>query len=74
MGSPVPGEVIMEVVTQLEDLLERARAGNIKGIAYVTLCEDDCTTYGDAGWITRAVMGTLHILMHSLCKADVDAP
>jgi hypothetical protein len=49
-----------EVVAECRDLLERAEAGEIIGVAGVMLYSDESTGYIDAGVATYSMVGRLH--------------
>lgn len=60
------------VVTELEGLLDMARAGEIVGIAYATQHPADLTSFHYVGRITRSAIGALVLLQHRMCKADLE--
>lgn len=66
-GDPIsqPGVSIPAVVSSLEELLEMARSGEIKGIAIAVLHADDATSMRRVGVQTR---GCLEIMKHELCR------
>ena len=70
---PAAGEVNPEVVKELEELLDKARAGDITGLAYVSLHAGDFSTAASAGRLTRGVIGALAILQHRLIKLDEES-
>lgn len=61
-----------EVVKRLAELLEMAKAGEIRGIAYAILHPGRFTTYNSLGHTTRGVIGALTLLQFDMCKADSD--
>lgn len=66
-----PGEPDPDVVKLAEETLERARSGDVNGIAVVMQHADDATTYQNCGNTTRATIGALEILKHELCTIGV---
>jgi hypothetical protein len=70
--APLGGEPDPAVVERLLDLLEKARAGEITGIAYATLHPGDVSTYDNAGRATRGLLGALLLLQFEMCKADAE--
>lgn len=69
---PSNGEVIESVVTELEELLDHARAGRIVGLAYAAQHQEKMTTYNHCGYRSRAVLGTLVLLQHDMARLDVE--
>jgi len=65
---PPPGHVDEAVVKELTDLLERAKSGEITGIAYGVLCPGDLSYYGRFGRITRGVIGAMEILKYTIIE------
>jgi len=64
LGEPVP-----EVVERVEDILERAQSGNVRGLLIVELCADEtCNSYY-AGEINNRMMGTFERLKYRVFKA-----
>lgn len=57
-----PGEVETNVVAELEDLLERARSGEINGIAVITHCADDATGNSLTGVVSWSMLGKIEKL------------
>jgi hypothetical protein len=71
---PYPdGEPNPEVIQHLSGLLDRAKAGEIIGIAYAAIHPGDFTSYTRKGRTTRGVIGALVMLQHDMCKADIEA-
>lgn len=66
------GESRPEVVEKLTELLEMAKAGELLGIAFVSLHPGDLTTYGTSGRTTRGVLGALALLQHEVCRDDLE--
>lgn len=66
---PPPGYVDESVVKELTDLLERAKSGEITGIAYAVLCPGDTSYYGRSGRITRGVVGAMEILKFTIIES-----
>lgn len=58
-GIPASGEPDPAVVKAAELILERARAGEIDGLAYVERHIDMSTSSGNAGFYSMAVAGEL---------------
>jgi len=71
--SPASGEVNAAVVKELEELLAKAQAGEVSGLAYVTLHPGDYTLWHRVGRMTRGVIGALTLLQWDMCKADIEA-
>ena len=69
---PTAGSVDQGIVKELENLLGRAKAGEITGMAFVALCPGDFTTYSSVGRLTRGVIGALALLQHQLMKNDIE--
>ena len=67
---PPPGTVNLEVVNELQGLLDKAQAGEITGIAYVSLHAGDTTTYYYAGRITRGLLGAITLLQLMLGRTE----
>lgn len=69
---PVPcaGAINPDLVTHLEELLERAKAGEMTGIAYATLHPGDLSLYGSRGRTTRGLLGALTLLQYDMCRSD----
>lgn len=61
-GDPIlqPGEPVPSVVEWCEQLVERARAGEIKGIACCVVFADDATGAAIRGQISYALVGRMH--------------
>ena len=70
---PEPGKPVPELVEHLEKLLERARSGEVTGVAYAVLYRDDLTSFCPVGRIRRSLLGALTMLQYALCKEDYDA-
>lgn len=64
------GEPNLDVVERLSDLLEKAKAGEIIGIAYATLHPGDFSIYSYKGRTTRGLLGALTLLQYDMCRAD----
>lgn len=67
---PPEGEINLDLIAKLEELLELAKTGNLTGIAYAALYPGDFTGYNEAGRTTRAMIGALVMLQFDMCKAD----
>lgn len=70
--APVGGEADPTVVECLSELLEKARAGEVTGIAYATLHPGDVSFYHNSGRATRGLLGALMLLQYEMCKADAE--
>jgi hypothetical protein len=64
-GDPNP-----DVIECLQSLLDRAKAGEIIGLAYVSQHPGDFTMYGRNGRITRGTIGAIAMLQYDMCRAD----
>lgn len=70
---PATGKVSNpEVVARLEELLDRAKSGEIVGIAYAITDGDDYTSYSWVGRSIRGTLGALDLLHFEMCRADVE--
>lgn len=70
-GNPlVRREPNADLVETLEGMLEEAKAGEIVGLAGVTLYHDRQTGFRLAGLTTRAVIGTLVVVTAKLSADD----
>jgi short subunit fatty acids transporter len=69
-------EPVQSVIEELEMLLERARAGEVRAIAYVVVDGGGAsTTCWDIGTVKAAVLvGGIARLQYNACKAWEDAP
>ncbi|QPF87025.1 hypothetical protein IC762_12295 [Bradyrhizobium genosp. L] len=65
---PPAGSVNAVLVKDLQELVAKASAGEITGVAYVTLHPGDLTCYHRVGRITRGVVGALSILQFDMVK------
>lgn len=63
-----PGEPDAEVVTELEDLLERAKSGQISGLAYSYTYSDGATGNRYVGVISRSQVGGLFAVMSRISR------
>lgn len=70
---PPKGEVNADVVETLEKLLDRARSGEVIGIAYAVQHPERMTSYWRAGFCSRAILGAMLLLQHEMCAADIEA-
>lgn len=70
--APSGGEPNPTVVEHLSGLLEKARSGEITGIAYATLHPGDVSFYSTSGRTTRGLLGALTLLQYDMCKADAE--
>lgn len=68
-----PGTPNPDVITELEKLVEMAKAGEIEGIAYAVLFHDDLTTYNRKGRLTRGVIGCLELMKTAICIDDLES-
>lgn len=64
-GAPIaqPGSPDENVVKTAEELLERAKAGDVIGIAFVATHSDLASTNQSVGRCTRSMVGCLFALM-----------
>lgn len=69
---PEPGKPIYQVVDGLEKLLELARSGEIKGLAFVATHSDNCTTWNRLGFSTRSTIGTIELMKADLVKVALE--
>lgn len=68
---PCPdGEPNQEVIDCLSVLLDKAKAGEVIGIAYVSQHPADFTMYDRKGRTTRGTIGALVMLQYDMCKED----
>ena len=70
--APPVGTVNEDVVREAQDLLDKANAGEITGLAFVTLHPGDVTVHYKVGRITRGVLGALTLLQYSLARTDFE--
>lgn len=70
----IPGEPASEIISTLEDLLERARQGHLTGLAYATVAIDGSQGTGWDGVAgTRHPLGTaIMMLNHRYAAALLD--
>lgn len=66
------GAVNPDLVKELQDLLERAKAGELHGLAYAALYAGDLTVYDSAGRLTRGVIGAIELLKFRMCRDDLE--
>ena len=70
---PATGKVANpEVIERLEELLDKAKSGEIVGIAYAITDGDDYTGYSWVGRSIRGTLGALDLLHFEMCRADVE--
>ncbi|MET4187599.1 hypothetical protein ABIB86_000452 [Bradyrhizobium sp. JR1.7] len=69
---PPNGEVNSVAVKAIEELLEKARAGEVIGIAYALQHPKRTTSFGRAGFCTRALLGAVCLLQAWVCKDDLE--
>lgn len=69
---PPAGTISEDVVKEVTELLDKAKSGEVIGLAYVALYTGDLTNYCSAGRITRKVIGTVSVLQYSLAKGDTE--
>ena len=68
-----------QLVETLEGLLDLAKRGELQGVAYCSLWDDESTSHGWAirkGWKTSAIIGEAQMLQIQLALArfqDIDA-
>lgn len=68
---PCPdGEPNPDVIEFIAGLLDKAKAGEIVGIACVTQHPADFTMYDRKGRTTRGTLGALVMLQYDMCKDD----
>lgn len=71
LALPLPvGQPDTAVVEKVRELLSKAEAGEIVGIAYAVLHPGDVSSYCTSGRTTRGVLGALALLQYDICKAD----
>lgn len=70
---PEAGEVNTYVIAALEELLDKARTGEVIGIAYAVQHPKQLTSYWRAGFCSRATLGALALLQHWLCAEEMEA-
>lgn len=70
--APPDGEVSPETVKVLEELLEKARSGEVSGIAYAVSHSGDTTSFHCVGYGGRALLGAVTLLQHNICKRDLE--
>lgn len=63
-----PGQPDQNIIKVAEEILDRARSGDLNGLAYVMHHSDDTTSYEYIGRIDRATIGTLEMLKLRICK------
>lgn len=59
---PVPGEPVEDVVKQLEDILQRAKSGEINGFVAVVTHADECVSAYQSIRPNLRVIGMLTVL------------
>jgi hypothetical protein len=64
-----PGQPLPDLVALLEEVLEMARSGEIKGVALAMIHTDDCSSMRRCGVQTRGLIGCLEIMKADLCEA-----
>lgn len=74
-GGPDPRGPVPELIEDLEELLERAKSGELRAIAYALVTEATLSTgwTGSAGtrWTLYAAAGILHQrYLDALCRAE----
>lgn len=62
------GEPNPEVIEYLSQCLDKAKAGEIVGIACVTQHPGDFTSYARKGRTTRGTIGALMMLQHDMVR------
>lgn len=74
-GDPIvaPGTPNADLVTHLEEILEKARSGEISSLVYIALYHDDLTTYHWIGRMTRGVLGCLELVKYGLSREDAES-
>ena len=65
---PTAEEPSVEVIEELEAWLQRAKDGQIKGIAIVPLWHDGATGARQVGFASRHMVGSLFALMQRITK------
>lgn len=60
------GEPHPDVVKELADWLERARAGEVVGVGIIACYRDDATGSRRAGRVTRSMVGQAFSLAHRM--------
>ncbi len=63
-----PNEPCADLIAKLEDLLEMARGGEIKGMIAAVNHWDGCTSARRAGAVGRSTIGMIEILKLDLCQ------
>ena len=66
-----PGIPREGVIGTLEWLLERARSGEIDGLAVAYIHQDNCTNYRLDGRITRSLVGAVAVMSTKLLLDDM---
>lgn len=69
---PDAGSVNEATVKELEDILQRARAGEVVGVAYACQHPGRLTTFHYVGFVTRACIGAVGLLHAKMCKHDLE--
>lgn len=66
--TPWSGEPRETVIEELEELLEKARAGEIQGFCYAAEHRDRLTSYGYSGIVggSHAMVGACYQLLHTI--------
>lgn len=66
----LPGVPNDKLITDIQELLEKAKSGEISGLAWASLHRDDATSYGWNGKLTRGVIGALELVKYELMEAN----
>ena len=72
-GDPIipKGTVRPDLISDLEQLVEMAKNGQIDGIACALLFSDDCTSYRLKGRANRALIGVINMMEFRLLYDDM---
>jgi hypothetical protein len=62
-----------EIVRELTSLLEQARSGTLRGLAYVTIDSERLNQYGVVGAEARSNTPRVHFLLHWLATLIIES-
>jgi len=69
---PPKGEVNAALVKELEQLLDRARSGEVVGIAIALQHPERLTSFYRVGFMSRAILGALVLLQTQMATDELE--
>ncbi len=72
-GAVIKGQPDPEIVSMLERLLEKAKAGDIRAMAYAAHDGDDLASFGwECGAFYHQLIASISLLQHAILSQRID--